>query len=180
MKKCRLLEYKNPVRTSHETHYVSATETWRLMLWKIWDFHDEDYEECRLLGYKNPVRTSQETHYISAKESSRLMLCKISAFQGGDYRNVIFVRTDVSEEPTNSILRVKKISEQGTALTHISILATEALAFLRSFFRLLFTANVVPNRCFSSNWWRRLNTFLRTAGPDKNHTALHPMWRHFS
>jgi hypothetical protein len=57
---CRLLGYRNPVRTSQETHYVSATEPSRLMLCKIWGFHGSDYEECRLLGYKNPVRTSQE------------------------------------------------------------------------------------------------------------------------
>jgi hypothetical protein len=31
----RLLGYKNPVRTSQETHYVSATETSQLMLCKI-------------------------------------------------------------------------------------------------------------------------------------------------
>jgi hypothetical protein len=31
---CRLLGYKNPVRTSQETHYVSATEPSRLMLCK--------------------------------------------------------------------------------------------------------------------------------------------------
>jgi hypothetical protein len=72
---CHLLGY-NPVRTSQETHYVSATELSRLMLCKIWGFHGSDYEECPLLGY-NPVRTSQETHYVSATELSRLMLCKI-------------------------------------------------------------------------------------------------------
>jgi hypothetical protein len=32
---CRLLGYKNPVRTSQETHYVSATEFSQLMLCKI-------------------------------------------------------------------------------------------------------------------------------------------------
>jgi hypothetical protein len=47
---CRLLGYKNPVRTSQETRYVSATESSRLMLRKIWGFHGSDYEECRLLG----------------------------------------------------------------------------------------------------------------------------------
>jgi hypothetical protein len=82
---CRLLRYKNPVCTSQETHYVSATESSRLMLCKIWGFHGGDYEECRLLGYKNPVRTSQETHYVSVTESNQLMLCKIWGFHGGDY-----------------------------------------------------------------------------------------------
>jgi hypothetical protein len=47
---CRILGYKNPVRTSQETHYVSATEPSRLMLCKIRGFRGGDYEECRLLG----------------------------------------------------------------------------------------------------------------------------------
>jgi hypothetical protein len=32
---CRLLGYKNPVRTLQETHYISATDPSRLMLGKI-------------------------------------------------------------------------------------------------------------------------------------------------
>jgi hypothetical protein len=32
---CRLLGYKNPVRTSQETHYFSTTESSQLMLCKI-------------------------------------------------------------------------------------------------------------------------------------------------
>jgi hypothetical protein len=62
---CRRLEYKNTVRTSQETHYVSATGPSPIMLCNIWGFHGGDYEECRRLEYKNTVRTSQETHYIS-------------------------------------------------------------------------------------------------------------------
>jgi hypothetical protein len=46
----RLLGYENPVRTSQETHYVSATESSQLMLRKICNFHVGDYEEWRLLG----------------------------------------------------------------------------------------------------------------------------------
>jgi hypothetical protein len=80
-----VLGYKNPVRTSKQTHYVSATDPSQLMVRKIWGFHDGDYEECRFLGYKNPVRTSQETHYIPATDPSQLMLCKIWGFQGGNY-----------------------------------------------------------------------------------------------
>jgi hypothetical protein len=68
--------YRNPVRTSQETHYFSATESSRLMLCKICGFHGGNYEECRLLGYKIPVRTSQETYLFSATEPSQLMLCK--------------------------------------------------------------------------------------------------------
>jgi hypothetical protein len=82
---CLLLGYKTPVRTSQETHYVSATESSQLMLCKIWGVHNSDYEECLLLGYKTPVRTSQETHYVSATESSQLMLCKIWGLHNSDY-----------------------------------------------------------------------------------------------
>jgi hypothetical protein len=89
---CRLLIYKIPVRTSPETHYVSTTESSRLMLCKIWGFHRDDYEECRLLGYKNPVRTSQKAHYVSATEPSQLMLCKIWGFHGGDYEECCLLR----------------------------------------------------------------------------------------
>jgi hypothetical protein len=81
----RLLGYRNPVRTSQETHYVSSTELSRLLLSKICGFHGGDYEKYCLLGYRNPVHTSQETHYVSATESSRLMLCKIWGFHEGDY-----------------------------------------------------------------------------------------------
>jgi hypothetical protein len=42
--------YKTPVRTSQETHYVSATESSQLILCKICRIHCGDYEECRLLG----------------------------------------------------------------------------------------------------------------------------------
>jgi hypothetical protein len=76
---CRLLRYKSSVRSSQDTHYVSATEPSRLILFKILGFQGSNYEECRLLGYeyKNQARTSHETHYVSATEPSRLMLCKI-------------------------------------------------------------------------------------------------------
>jgi hypothetical protein len=87
-----LLRYRNSVRTSQETHYFSATESSRLILYKNWDIHGRDYEECRLLGYRNPVRTSQETHYVSATEPSRLMLCKFWSFQGGDYEKCCLLR----------------------------------------------------------------------------------------
>jgi hypothetical protein len=44
----RLLGYKNPVRTSQETHYFSPTESSWLMLCKI--LYGGDYKEWRLLG----------------------------------------------------------------------------------------------------------------------------------
>jgi hypothetical protein len=46
-----LLGYKNPVHTSQETHYVSATELSQLMLCKISGFNGGDYEESRLVGW---------------------------------------------------------------------------------------------------------------------------------
>jgi hypothetical protein len=52
--KIAVLWDKNPVLTSPETYYVSATETSQLMLYKISDFYIGDYEEFRLLGYKKP------------------------------------------------------------------------------------------------------------------------------
>jgi hypothetical protein len=57
------------------------------MIFKIWGFQGDDYEECCLLEYKNPVRTSQETHYISATEYTRLMLYKKWYFHGRKYED---------------------------------------------------------------------------------------------
>jgi hypothetical protein len=45
---CRLLGYKNPIRTSQKTHYLSAIEPSRSMPWKILGFYGGDCEECRL------------------------------------------------------------------------------------------------------------------------------------
>jgi hypothetical protein len=98
-KKCRPLGYRNPVRTSLETHYVSATEPSRLMLCKICGFHGRDYEECRLLGYKNPIHTSQETRYFSATEPSRLKLCKIWGFHGRIYEECRFLDIETQFVP---------------------------------------------------------------------------------
>jgi hypothetical protein len=88
---CRLLGYKNPVRTSQETPHISATESSQLMLCKSWGSNGGDYEECSFLGYKKPVRTSQETHHVSAKALSQLMLSKILGFHGGDSEECSFL-----------------------------------------------------------------------------------------
>jgi hypothetical protein len=116
-----LLGYKNPVRTSQETHYISTTEPDRLMLCKIWSVHGDDYEECRLLGYKNPVRTSQETHYVSVTEPSRLILCKIEVFTAVTVKNAVFWDVtpyrscqNASKECITSIIRVERISDLET------------------------------------------------------------------
>jgi hypothetical protein len=60
----RLLGYKNAVRTSQETHHVSATESSRLMLCKFYGVHGSDYEECRLLGYKNSSYLTGDTSHL--------------------------------------------------------------------------------------------------------------------
>jgi hypothetical protein len=44
----RLLGYKNPVRTSQETHYLSRDQPVNSI--QITVFHGSDYEECCLLG----------------------------------------------------------------------------------------------------------------------------------
>jgi hypothetical protein len=64
------LKYKNLIRTSQETHYVSATETNRLMLFReTVAVYCENHTE-----HTDTVRTSQETHYVSTTEPNRLML----------------------------------------------------------------------------------------------------------
>jgi hypothetical protein len=63
-------EHTDSVRTSQETHYVSAAETNRLMLFKeTVAVYCENHTE-----HTYTVRTSQETHYISSTETNRLML----------------------------------------------------------------------------------------------------------
>jgi hypothetical protein len=103
----RLLGYKTPVRTSQETHYVSATASSQLMLCKIWGLRGCDYVEWRLLEYKTPVRTSQETHYLSTTESSQLMLCKIWGFHDCDYEECCLVGYRTSSYPTGDTLRLR-------------------------------------------------------------------------
>jgi hypothetical protein len=57
-----LIAYKNSVRTSRETHYVSATKPNRLML-----FRETVAVYCKKkTEHTDTVRTSQETHYDSA------------------------------------------------------------------------------------------------------------------
>jgi hypothetical protein len=65
---CSLLGYKNPVRTSHETHYFTPIEPTRLMLCNIRSFPSGDCEGRRLLWYNTPFHTSHETHYVSASK----------------------------------------------------------------------------------------------------------------
>jgi hypothetical protein len=62
-KECSLLGYKNPVRTSQETHYVSATERSRLMLCKILGFHGGDWRmpSSGMLRRVDLVKNRQES-----------------------------------------------------------------------------------------------------------------------
>jgi hypothetical protein len=45
MKRAMFWNIKNPVRTSHETHYVSSAEPRRFILCKIWSFDGGDNAE---------------------------------------------------------------------------------------------------------------------------------------
>jgi hypothetical protein len=58
----------------------------------------------------------------------------------GMLRRVALVRSDVSEEPSASFMRVTRIGVPGTTLA-----ATRNSVFLRSVRRLLVTASVVPS-----------------------------------
>jgi hypothetical protein len=81
---CRLMGYKNPVRTSQETlrlryrsQPVNALQDLRFSRQWLWRMSSS--------GYKNPIRTSQETHYVYATDHSQLMLCKIWGVHSDDY-----------------------------------------------------------------------------------------------
>jgi thioredoxin-related protein len=63
-------EHTDTVRTSQETHHLSASETNRLMLFgETVAVYCENHTK-----HIDKVRTSQETHYFSAKNLIRLML----------------------------------------------------------------------------------------------------------
>jgi hypothetical protein len=117
---CRLLGFKNPVRTSQETHYVSATESSQLMLCKIWCFHGGNYEECRLLGYKNPssyftgdtLRLRYRAEPVNAMQDLRFSLQWLWRMaSSGMLRRVALLRTEVSEERSACIIRVTRIDK---------------------------------------------------------------------
>jgi hypothetical protein len=61
-------KHTDTVRTSQETHYVSATEPKRLML-----FGETDAVYCENhTEHTNTIHTSQDTHYVSATEPNRV------------------------------------------------------------------------------------------------------------
>jgi hypothetical protein len=85
---CRILGYKNPVVTSKETHYVSATEPSRLMLCKIWIFTAVTMKNAVFWDIKNPVRPHSK-RYFSATENSRLMLLRFDDFAAVTMKNTV-------------------------------------------------------------------------------------------
>jgi hypothetical protein len=74
MKNAILLDIKNLVRTSPETHYISATEPNLLMLCKIWGFHGGDYEEWSLLECDAVWLLSKLQLLVTANVPSSLIL----------------------------------------------------------------------------------------------------------
>jgi hypothetical protein len=59
---CRLLRYRNPIRTSHEAHYVSAAEPNRLRLCKIWGSHGSDWRNI-VSWYVTPCGSCKNRHF---------------------------------------------------------------------------------------------------------------------
>jgi hypothetical protein len=156
----RLLRNKNPVRTSQERHYVSATESSQLMLCNIWGSHGSDYEECHLLGYKTPVLNSQEPHYLSATETSQLMLCTSWGSHDGDYEECHLLGYKISVPTSQETHYVSATEASRLMLSKIwgfqggdykecrllsDMLRRVALVFLRSLDWFLVTAVVVPS-----------------------------------
>jgi hypothetical protein len=65
------IEHTNPVRTEQETHYISATETNRIMLFgETVAVYCENHSE-----HTNPVRTEPETHYGTVTEFKSCGIC---------------------------------------------------------------------------------------------------------
>jgi hypothetical protein len=71
---CRPLGYKNPVRTSQQTHYFSAIEHSWLMLCKFEVFKAVTMKNVVLWDIKSQFLPHRK-HYFSATEPSPLVLC---------------------------------------------------------------------------------------------------------
>jgi hypothetical protein len=80
----------NQVRTSQETHYVSATESIQLMLCKICGFHGNDYEECRRLGYKPSSYFTGDTLRFSYRVQPVKYYVRFEVFKAVTVKNVVF------------------------------------------------------------------------------------------
>jgi hypothetical protein len=77
-------------------------------------------------------------HYLNFKSFKKIAIYVTIMVSSGMLHRVALVRTDVSEEPSASFIRVTRIGKLGTTLAATSI-------FLRSVHRLLVTASVVPS-----------------------------------
>jgi hypothetical protein len=131
------------VRTSQQTHYVSATQSNLLRRSVGLSIpHRKHYfaTEPNRLIHSIGLYVPQRQHVIrdvSATEPSRLMLCKIWVFSrwwlwrmpsSGMWSRVALVRTDVLEERIASIIRLTRICELGTlVVTYFFTLMMEAI-----------------------------------------------------
>jgi hypothetical protein len=94
-------EHTDTVRTSQETHHVSATEpNWLMLCGETVAVCCENRTE-----HTNTVRTSQETHHVSTTEPSRLMLCGVSPMSAADcisllVRNILVIQFPENERWT--------------------------------------------------------------------------------
>jgi translation initiation factor IF-1 len=171
-------EHTNPVRTSQETHYVSSTETNRLMLFrKTIAVYCENHTE-----HTNPVRTSQERHYVSATETNRLML----------FRKTIAVYCENHTEHTNpvctsqerhyvSITEPSRLMLLGEVITvccesHTTQCVTDNLVHWEVKESLTYRINVLfPSLCSKCKSCNKPETFSPNVGerlPD--YTVSHP------
>jgi competence CoiA-like predicted nuclease len=87
--------YTNSVRTSQETHYITATKSNRLMLFIVRTIRNTQIHFVgRILIsviYIYSVRASQETQYVSTTKPNRLMLFR-----------------ETKTNKTNSVVSVRK------------------------------------------------------------------------
>jgi hypothetical protein len=124
---CRLLGYRNPVRTSQEIYYISATEPSRLMLFKIWGFHGGDSEECRLLGC-NTVWTLVRTDVLKEHFASIVGVKGIS-----ELRKRLAATSNWILERIASIIKATRNDELGRTLAVTSrLVPIESKGFFRS------------------------------------------------
>jgi hypothetical protein len=83
----------------------------------------------------------------------------------GMLHHVTLVRTDVSEEPSASFIRVTRIGELGTMLAATS--NQHMLAFLRSVCQLLVAASVVPSSPILATLMKKALSSSKTSVPTR-------------